>query len=279
MGVNLVPIVKNFYITEETFPTTGDHSVQDGCVTPGTHRLLRFDFLSYNMGDTDLVVGRPADHPDLFELSASHGHYHLKNFNEFRLFDTSGNQVTKGYKQAFCLIDKERINPSASPTAKFTDCNVNQGVSAGWADLYNSQLPCQFIVIDGVLDGDYTLLSTTNLLHIFPEDTYDDNTIFTGLRIAGNTVTEIPPPIKRGVTVYENSDFKGRQQFFGPGRYDVAQLSGVGNDTISSVRVPTGLRVTLYSEAGFLGDTANFTEDANYIGNQLNDRTSSLVVE
>jgi hypothetical protein len=196
MGVNLVPIVRKFRITEETFAPTGDHSVQDGCVTPGTHRLLRFDFLSHNMGDTDLVVGSPAARPDLFEFSAAHGHYHLKNFNEFKLFDTSGNQVIKGYKQAFCLIDVERINPLASPTAKFQACNTNQGVSAGWADLYDSDLPCQFIVIDGVLDGNYTLLSTTNLLHIVHEDTYDDNTICTGLKISGNTVAEILPPIK-----------------------------------------------------------------------------------
>ncbi len=45
MGANLVPIVRNFFITTETF-AADDHSVQDGCVTPGTHRLMRFDFLS-----------------------------------------------------------------------------------------------------------------------------------------------------------------------------------------------------------------------------------------
>jgi hypothetical protein len=45
MGVNLVTRVRNFSIETRTF-SASDHDVQDGCVTPGTHKLLRFDFLS-----------------------------------------------------------------------------------------------------------------------------------------------------------------------------------------------------------------------------------------
>ncbi len=189
MGANLVPIVRNFSIHTETF-AAADHDVQDGCVTPGTHKLMRFDFLSHNIGDADLVVGAPADHPEWFVHSASHGHFHLKHFNEFLLLDCCGNQVTKGYKQAFCLIDIEHRSAWGSAEPRFTDCDTNQGISAGWADLYNKSLPCQFIVLDGVLDGDYILVSTTNAQRIIPEDNFADNTIYTGLRIAGDSVTE-----------------------------------------------------------------------------------------
>ncbi|WP_052409931.1 lysyl oxidase family protein [Paenibacillus durus] len=190
MGANLVPIVRNFSIHTETF-AVNDHSIQDGCVTPGTHRVMRFDFLSHNIGDADLVVGAPADHPEWFVYSGAHGHYHLKDFNEFILLDRWGNQVTSGYKQAFCLIDVEHRSAWGPAQARFRDCNTNQGISAGWADLYNKSLACQFIVLDGVPDGDYTLVSTTNARRIIPEDTYADNTIYTGLRISGNSVTEI----------------------------------------------------------------------------------------
>src|SRR5882762_9740751 len=145
MGVNLVPIVRNFSIHHETF-AANDHSVQDGCVTPGTHKLMHFDFLSHNIGDADLVVGAPADHPEWFVFSAAHGHYHLKDFNEFILLDASGHQVTKSYKQAFCLIDVEHRSPWGPSVKRFTDCNSNQGISAGWADLYDKSLACQFIV-------------------------------------------------------------------------------------------------------------------------------------
>ena len=44
MGVNLVTRVRNFSIQNQTF-SASDHDVQDGCVTPGSHKLLRFDFL------------------------------------------------------------------------------------------------------------------------------------------------------------------------------------------------------------------------------------------
>jgi hypothetical protein len=196
MGVNLVPIVRDFSI-ETVSPTDLDyaHSLQDGCITPGTHRVIRFDFLTHNKGDADLVVGSPADHPDWFVLSASHGHYHLIDFNQFQLYDAAGDPAGTGAKQAFCLEDSERIDPTARATPQFQSCNTNQGVSAGWADLYYKSLPCQYIVIDGFSDGDYTLLSTTNAQKLFPEDTFDDNTICTGLHIGGNSISEITPPI------------------------------------------------------------------------------------
>jgi Lysyl oxidase len=193
VGVNLVTRVRNFSIQNATF-TASDHDVQDGCVTPGNHKLLRFDFLSHNAGTADLVVGSPAARPDLFVWSAGHGHYHLKDFNEFLLFTAAGALATVGYKQAFCAIDIERISPTASASARFNDCNSNQGISAGWADVYSAFLACQFIVIDGLPNGDYTLQSTTNALHRVVEDCYGDNTIWTGLRIGGNTVQVIDPP-------------------------------------------------------------------------------------
>ena len=188
MGVDLVPVVRNFSITHEEADA---HSIQDGCIEPGNHRLMRFDFLSHNIGDTDLRVGNPQDHPEWFTASASHGHYHLIDFNEFILLDPAGNEVTRGYKQAFCLEDSLRLSPWARNDPQFTNCNVDQGVSAGWADLYYSGLACQFIVIDDVPDGNYVLRSTTNLRRLFPEDTYDNNTIYTALRITGDTVTVV----------------------------------------------------------------------------------------
>ena len=118
----------------------------------------------------------------------------MKDFNQFLLFDAAGNLATVGYKQAFCAIDIERISSTASASGRFHDCNSNQGISAGWADVYSAYLACQFIVLDGVPDGDYTLQSTTNTQHKVGEDCYGDNTIWTGLRITGNIVLEIDPP-------------------------------------------------------------------------------------
>src|SRR5690349_13925500 len=193
MGVNLEPIAHKFYIDKEKFEPNS-HDVEDGLITAGTHRVLRFDFLLHNAVDEDLVVGSPEDRPDLFIWSSGHGHYHLNDFNKFDLFDAEGHEVGSGYKQGFCLMDSVQMDSWASADSQFTDCNVSQGISAGWADLYRADLPGQYVAIDGLPDGKYTLQATTNYLGVIDEDNYADNTISVGLNIHGNNVTEIPPP-------------------------------------------------------------------------------------
>ena len=61
-----------------------------------------------------------------------------------------------------------------------------------WPDVYSSGLPCQFIVLDGVPDGVYRLLATTNYKQLVPDDRFLDNSVIVGLRLQGNAVTEIP---------------------------------------------------------------------------------------
>jgi Lysyl oxidase len=196
MGVNLVTILRNFWIETRTFaPTDGD--VLDGCITPGTpHKLLRFDFLCHNAGDVNLHVGPPPAPPPPYPppnspwvWSAAHHHYHLKGFNSYELLNTAEQQVVPGFKQAFCLMDIEHIDPTPNPQ---TYTCGNQGISAGWADVYDSHLPCQYIAIEGVPDGEYRLLATTNNQQFVAEDRYTDNSMLVGLRLAGNTVTQIP---------------------------------------------------------------------------------------
>jgi hypothetical protein len=188
MGANLVTIVRNFSIDTETF-AAGDGSVLDGCIVPGTHRLLRFDFLSHNAGNADLHVGSPQGNPSVFVWSASHGHYHLRDFNQYKLLNLLDQEVVPGFKQAFCLMDVEATDPGAG-SPKYT-CS-DQGVTAGWSDVYSSGLPCQFINIDGVPDGDYRLLATTNYKQIVKEDRYNDNSVLIGIRIQGNVATQVP---------------------------------------------------------------------------------------
>ena len=212
MGVNLVPELRKFFVLDFTFPDAAhvpagrgpftEGSVLDGCVTPGNHRILKFDFLSKNIGDADLVIGDPKNHPTWYEFSAAHGHWHLKDYNVYALYDAQGNQAAPGKKQGFCMVDIEAIPGFPNPgQQKFTDCVTNQGITVGWADVYGRDLACQFIVIDGVPDGDYTIIATTNASHVVPEDTYEDNTICVGLRLKGTGDQQtIDPPIYHALT-------------------------------------------------------------------------------
>lgn len=189
-GANFVPGVRNFNISTEVFDESS-LDVEDGYITPGEHRLLRFDMIIYNLGDEDAELGRPANNQDLYVHSDSHGHSHLKDFNQYRIFDESGNEMDVGKKQTFCLRDSFQVRSSANSSAQF-DCSY-QGISAGWADVYDSTLSGQYLVIDDLPDGNYTLQATTNAAGAVDETCAGDNTVRVDLRIRDDTVTVHTP--------------------------------------------------------------------------------------
>jgi hypothetical protein len=86
-----------------------------------------------------------------------------------------------------------------------------------------------------------------------------------------------PNPIYK-VTVYEHANYGGRSQELSVGRYNLDQLS-IGNDIISSLKIPADLMVTAYEHADFEGKSKIFTEDTTYVGDDFNDKISSIVVE
>ncbi len=83
-----------------------------------------------------------------------------------------------------------------------------------------------------------------------------------------------------GVTVYSNANYSGNQASLGLGEYNMWDLAaaGISNDTISSLRVPKGYRVTLYNNIDFRGRIAVFFEDTSDVGS-FDNMTTSLRVE
>lgn len=78
--------------------------------------------------------------------------------------------------------------------------------------------------------------------------------------------------------VYTEAGLKGQSQTLSVGRYDMYDLT-VPNDSISSVAVRQGVRVTLYEHAGFSGRKAVITADTRAFGGDFDGTTSSIVVE
>jgi hypothetical protein len=78
--------------------------------------------------------------------------------------------------------------------------------------------------------------------------------------------------------VYADCNFRGASYGLAPGRYDAYAL-GVGNDKISSMKVPNGLKVTVYADGGYRGDSRTFYGDQYCFGSDWNDKISSIVVE
>ena len=173
-GKWILPIFTKIIVTTDTC------EYYEGCVGGlGAREVMLFNAASPNIGSADLVMGVPANHPELFQYSACHDHYHFDEFARYEL--RAGDLVAaKGHKQAFCMLDTiSWAWPNDFP--KF-DC-ANQGISRGFSDWYEAGLPCQWIDISEVPAGDYTLRITLNqprpdtALPVLNERDYNNNSL------------------------------------------------------------------------------------------------------
>lgn len=144
-------------------------AVREGCLGgTGRRRLMTFDAALVNRGSAPLVIGDPARWEDA-HFDACHAHYHLGRSMAYELLDATGTSVASGRKQGFCLMDTARV--SGRDAGSF-DCG-NQGLTAGWEDLYDRALDCQWIDVTDVAAGSYTLRITAN-----PDSVFEDSNAF-----------------------------------------------------------------------------------------------------
>ncbi len=160
----------------ETF-TDASCAVVEACVGgTGERDLLRFSVEAVNQGQVTLAVPPPEERPDLFQYSACHGHYHFDGFAEYALVDEEGEVVVPGRKQAYCMEDTQQVLQGPNVACnKAYDCS-NQGIQAGWSDLYGNALDCQWLDITDVPAGDYFLRVTVNPNRAFEEISVGNNT-------------------------------------------------------------------------------------------------------
>lgn len=165
-------------------PAMYPDEVAEGClVDEGIRTVLVFSVGVANIGPVDLFVGDPWSYPDEdqdgipddFEYSPSHDHLHFPGFAEYQVRDASG-EVAAGRKQAFCLMDIDDYAPDGADPGGAYDCSY-QGISAGWEDVYDSSLPCQWVDVTDVPDGEYELSVTVNAAHALPESGPGPNTV------------------------------------------------------------------------------------------------------
>lgn len=167
-------LVNSAEVVQRTF-VEGSCSLEEGCIDAlGDRKLLRFSLRTPNTGGGDLFLGDPTGN-DLFQYSPCHDHYHFKGYAEYRLLDENGNELALGHKQAFCLLDYDPLEGTA--TDPQYDCSY-QGISKGWSDIYESSLPCQWVDITDVPAGNYQLHIRLNYEHTLAEESFDNNEAF-----------------------------------------------------------------------------------------------------
>jgi hypothetical protein len=93
----------------------------------------------------------------------------------------------------------------------------------------------------------------------------------------------------KGATLFKDRGFAGRERLYTEGSYDVNSMNAYYgstdllvesiNDAVSSVKLDPGYKVTLYDHGDFSGASKTFTASAEYVGDDFENKTSSIVVE
>ena len=178
-------LLQNWVVRDEKLPATFC-SVEEGGITPGEHRLVRFTVSTPNIGTADLTLGDPNVHFEnndgLYEFATCHRHFHFRHYSLYELIDPATGFTWRAAKRGFCMIDIEKFQDFPGPAnndRNYLSCGApatatepkivgNQGISVGWADTYVWKLGGQYFVLDGgdgqppVPPGTYIIRITVN---------------------------------------------------------------------------------------------------------------------
>ncbi|WP_437296858.1 trypsin-like serine protease [Sorangium sp. So ce426] len=80
------------------------------------------------------------------------------------------------------------------------------------------------------------------------------------------------------VVLYDLSNFSGISQGLGIGHHNLSDLTVIGDNRASAIKVPAGLRVTAFIHHNFGGEVRIFTSDTDLLAAGFNDAISSIVV-
>jgi hypothetical protein len=178
----------------------------------GARKLLRFGVFARNVGTADVVLGAPADHPELFVFSDCHGHWHFDDFARYELRPRGlPAAIVAGQKRAFCVQDSQPFTTVLRRCAVDADCAgrgrcganrtcrydcAHQGIQVGFGDYYPRTLDCQWLDVTDVPPGVYEVAVLLNPARVLPESDFDDNLATVGVTIDGPSDVNPAPRIR-----------------------------------------------------------------------------------
>ena len=81
------------------------------------------------------------------------------------------------------------------------------------------------------------------------------------------------------ITIFEDCNYSGDRRTLSIGDYNNMRSIDFGNDRMSSIRVPSGVTVTIFEDDDYRGDKARIVRDIRCFDKKWNDRVSSLSVD
>ena len=106
---------------------------------------------------------------------------------------------------------------------------------------------------------------------------YDNNGTHTQQwAVVENRCNEAP-----AVTLYTDRDYKGKAVTLSKGQYNLSQMGlyNLTDNDMSSLKVTPGFKVTIYEDDNFNGKSKSYTASESFVGDEWNDKMSSLKVE
>lgn len=194
----------------------------DTTSVPG-RRLLRFETVIVNVGSgpfqlqgrrpnpgtatmtvAQRIYNSAGGHRDvptrasMYFAGDGHAHWHVRDLESYTLTRLRGGRtVQTGAKHGFCFYDfrGHQLSLKGAPAkARYTHCGkstdlaVTMGLSVGWADVYHSTLPDQYLDVTGLKPGKYRLNATADAENWFAETNEKNNSTWTELRLTGTSV-------------------------------------------------------------------------------------------
>ena len=83
------------------------------------------------------------------------------------------------------------------------------------------------------------------------------------------------------VTLYTDKDYKGKAVTLSEGEYNLSRMGlyNLKDNDMSSLKVTPGFKVTIYEDDNFNGKSKSYTASESFVGEEWNDKMSSLKVE
>ena len=83
------------------------------------------------------------------------------------------------------------------------------------------------------------------------------------------------------VTLYTDASYKGKAVTLSEGQYNLSRMGlyNLKDNDMSSLKVTPGFKVTIYEDENFNGKSKSYTASESFVGEEWNDKMSSLKVE